>query len=298
MSQADLSEELFRHVDCLAGLIGPRHLEKPKTIEATIGYITKALTSIGFTVSQEHYEALGHSATNLIAELPGTSRGDEIVVVGAHYDTVDTTPGADDNASAIAVLIEVARALHAQFSEQLPRRTLRLVAFACEEPPYFNFGAMGSQNHARISRERGDKIVGMLCLEMLGYFSDEPNSQTIPDAIPKPLRWVFPKRANFLVAVGNLHSKRLCWNFRRGFRRGTKKLPLFAICLPEIIKEIQLSDNRAFWEQGYPALMITDTSFLRNPNYHRPSDTPDTLDYARMALAVLGVASATGKLLR
>lgn len=298
MCETELSQNLFKHVDCLAGLIGPRHFGKPKTIEATIGYITKSLTDLGYSVTEEHYDALGNTATNLIAEIPGTTQADEIVVVGAHYDTVPSTPGADDNASAVAVMLEAARILRVELSKAPSKRTLRFVAFACEEPPYFNVDAMGSQNHARVARQRGDNIVGMLCLEMLGYFSDEPNSQTIPDSIPKPLRWIFPNKANFLVAVGNLHSKRLCWNFRRGFRRAAKKMPLFAVCLPETINEIRLSDNRAFWDQGYPALMITDTSFLRNPNYHQASDTPDTLDYGRMALVAQGVASATHQLLR
>ncbi len=276
------------HVDRLAGLIGPRYLQKPKTIQAAIGYIEGQWTGMGFSNSRETYDALGDQATNLIVELPGTKRADEIVLLGAHYDTVYSTPGADDNASAVAVLLEVGRLLR----EFRGKRTIRYVAFACEEPPYFNLDCMGSQYHARQARLRGDKILGMLCLEMVGYYCDSDNSQTVPPLIPKWLRRFFPHRGNFLAAVGNMPSWKLCWRFRRGFKRGTRTMPLFSICLPENINEIRLSDNSSFWDQGYPALMLTDTSFLRNPNYHLASDTPDTLDYARMTQVTLGVAAA------
>ncbi|GAB5404928.1 MAG: M28 family metallopeptidase [Aureliella sp.] len=296
MNENELRDRLFKHVDCLAGLIGPRHLGKPKTITATIGYITQQLTEMGYTVEQEHYDAMGQRATNLIAEVRGQRKPEEVVVVGAHYDTVFSTPGADDNASAVAVLIETARMMKAEHEPRGPKRTLRFVAFACEEPPYFNVGEMGSQHHARQSRLRGDKIVGMICLEMVGYFSDEPGSQAVPDTIPKFLHWLFPKRANFLVAVGNLNSIWLCWGFRRGFKKWGRRMPLFSICLPEIVKEIRLSDNSSFWDQGYPALMITDTSFLRNPHYHAATDTPETLNYEMMAKVALGVGGATRRL--
>ena len=151
---------------------------------------------------------------------------------------------------------------------------------------------MGSQHHARQSRQRGDKIVGMLCLEMVGYYSLHKGSQAIPPAIPKWLHRFFPQRGNFLAAVGNMPSWKLNWQFRRGFKRGTRRMPLFSICLPEKINEIRLSDNSSFWDQGYPALMLTDTSYLRNPNYHQATDTPETLDYPRMTEVTLGVAAA------
>lgn len=280
------------HVDRLAGLIGPRTLQKPKTIQATIGYIQTQWQEMGYTVDRESYDAEGDEATNLIVEQPGTKRADEIVLLGAHYDTVFCTPGADDNASAVAVMLEVSRLLR----EYRGRRTARYVAFACEEPPYFMI-AMGSQHHARQSRNRGDKIVGMLCLEMVGYYSLTPGSQSIPPGIPKWMHRFFPKRGNFLAAVGNMPSWKLCWQFRRGFKRGTRRLPLFSICLPEKIQEIRLSDNSSFWDMDYPALMLTDTSFLRNPNYHQATDTPDSLDYPRMTEVTLGVAAAMRKLL-
>ncbi|TWT80560.1 Bacterial leucyl aminopeptidase precursor [Planctomycetes bacterium CA13] len=288
-----IEANLRLHVDRLAGLIGPRTLQKPKTIQATIGYIEGQWAKMGHTNDRECYDALGDKATNLIVEQPGSKRPDEIVLLGAHYDTVWTTPGADDNASAVAVLLEVSRLLR----EHTGRRTACYVTFACEEPPYF-MDSMGSQHHARQSRQRGDNIIGMLCLEMVGYYSLHQGSQAIPPGIPKVLHRFFPQRGNFLAAVGNMPSWKLCWQFRRGFKRGTRRMPLFSICLPEKINEIRLSDNSSFWDQGYPALMLTDTSFLRNPNYHQATDTPETLDYPRMTEVTLGVAAAMRRLLR
>lgn len=276
------------HVDRLAGLIGPRYLQKPKTITATIGYIEGQWANMGYKSTRECFDALGDQATNLIVEVPGSKRADEILVLGAHYDTVFSTPGADDNASAVAVLLEVGRLL----SGVNLNRTIRFVAFACEEPPYFNVDAMGSQHHARQARLRGDNIRGMLCLEMVGYYSTVENSQNVPPLIPKWMQRFFPSRGDFLAAIGNLRSWKLCWRFRRGFKRGARSMPLFSICLPEKINEIRLSDNSSFWDQGYPALMLTDTSFLRNPHYHRATDTPETLDYRRMSEVTQGVASA------
>lgn len=284
---------LRQHVDRLAGLIGPRTLSKPKTIQATIGYIEGQWSEMGYSSERECYDADGDEATNLIVETAGSKRADEIVLLGAHYDTVYCTPGADDNASAVAVLLEVSRLLR----DHQGKRTARYVGFACEEPPYFNMDSMGSQHHARQSRLRGDNIVGMLCLEMVGYYNLAKGSQSVPPDIPKWMHRLFPQRGNFLAAVGNMPSWKLCWRFRRGFRRGTRRMPLFSICLPEKIHEIRLSDNSSFWDQGYPALMLTDTSFLRNPNYHQATDTPETLDYPRMTEVTFGVAAAMRKLL-
>ncbi len=294
MDIPEIEKNLRLHVDRLAGLIGPRYLQKPKTIQATVGYIESQWAAMGLIVKHEHYDAFGDNAVNLMVEQPGKRRAEEVILLGAHYDTVYCTPGADDNASAVAVLLEVSRLL----KNYQPSRTIRYVAFACEEPPYFAMGVMGSQFHARQSRLRGDKIVGMLCLEMVGYFSDSANSQTVPTAIPRWLHRFFPRRGNFLAAIGNLASWRLCWSFRRGFKKGTKEMPLFSLCLPESVNDIRLSDNSSFWDQGYPALMLTDTSYLRNPHYHQASDTPDTLNYPCMTQVALGVAEAVKRIAR
>ncbi|MEM8865935.1 MAG: M28 family metallopeptidase [Planctomycetota bacterium] len=296
MSNADRQQveaNLRRHVDRLAGLIGQRKLSKPGSIEATLGLIRSEWEGQGYEVGEETYQALDDTATNLIVEVPGGKKSDEIILLGAHYDTALETPGADDNASAVAVLLEVSRLLRGHRG----KRTARYVAFACEEAPYFNLGAMGSQHNARQCRERGDDIRAMLCLEMVGYFRDEPGSQKRPATLPRWTHPFFPSRGNFLAAVGNLRSWRLLWPMRRGFKRATR-LPLLSIALPEAIHEIRRSDNSSYWDQGYPALMLTDTSFLRNPHYHLPTDTPETLDYERMTEVALGVAGAMRRLLK
>jgi Zn-dependent M28 family amino/carboxypeptidase len=288
-----LVERLRRHVDRLAGVIGPRHPGKPEVLEAASAYIEHEFSAIGHEVVRERYDARGVEVANLVVERRGTNRPAEVVIVGAHYDTLATTPGADDNASAVAMLIESARIL----TDRPPKRTLRYVAFTCEEPPYFNLGLMGSQHHARECRKRNEHVCGMLSLEMVGFYRDEPGSQKLPPGIPRGLQWIFPKRANFLAAVGNPRSARMLWPFRRGFKSASQ-FPLFTIALPEKIHEIRRSDNSSFWDQGYPALMITDTSFLRNPNYHEATDTPDTLDYGRIAEATIGVAGGIARLAR
>ena len=297
-SPTHIEQNLRRHVDRLAGLIGPRHLKKPKTIAATLGMLRGEWEAMGYSVAAETYDALGDEATNLMVETPGknslnSKSSREIILLGAHYDTIAPTPGADDNASAVAVLLEVSRLLR----DHLGKRTARYVAFACEEMPYFHTFSMGSQTNATRARERGDRIKAMLCLEMVGYFRDEPGSQAIPDAIPNYLRPLFPQRGNFLAAVGNLRSAKLLWPLRRGFKRATR-LPLFTIALPEKIRDIRRSDNSSFWDQGYPALMLTDTSYLRNPHYHLETDTPETLDYQRMTQVTIGVAGAMRRFLR
>ena len=289
--ERQLQDRLCEHVMVLAGLIGPRYPGKPSTMQAAAAYIERQFVAIGDVVTRQTYSAGDADVSNLIVERPGSDRTDQIVVVGAHYDTVSSTPGADDNASAVAMLVEVARLL----ANSRPRRTIRFVGFACEEPPYFCTGDMGSQHYARSCRARNDAIIAMLCLEMVGYYSTEPGSQQLPHEIPAVLRRAFPSRGDFLAAIGNLRSLKLVMQFRRGFKR-TSRLPLYSIALPERINAIRLSDNSSFWDQGYPALMITDTSFCRNPHYHQSTDTPDTLDHARLTQATLGVAGAVARL--
>lgn len=290
-SHSPLAERLHKHVDMLAEIIGPRHVGRPKELAAAAAYIEREFVALDDAVERQTYEVEDTSASNLIIERVGQRQSDSIVILGAHYDSTPTTPGADDNASAVAVLIEVARLLRGCS----PERTIRFVAFPCEEPPHFYTDTMGSQVYARRCRQHGENVLGMLCLEMVGYFTDKPNSQRIPDGIPRWLHWLFPHRGDFLAAVGNMRSKSLCWNFRRGFKKRTR-FPLFSICLPEAIHHIRLSDNSSFWDQGYPALMLTDTAMLRNPHYHERSDRADTLDYERMAQVTIGVAGGVARL--
>jgi Zn-dependent M28 family amino/carboxypeptidase len=288
-NHSELIERLRTHVDVLAGVIGPRPLVLPAAFRAAATYVEQQLSAAGYAVARQTYSVAGEEVANFVAELPGGPRRDEIVVVGAHYDTVPGSPGADDNASAVAVLIEVARMMRGAN----PARTVRFVSFACEERPYCYTSDMGSRVYARECRLKGEKIVGMLCLEMVGFYSTERGSQKVPASIPRVIHPLFPQRGDFLGAVANLRSWRLLWQFRRGFKRAVK-FPLFSIALPEHVQEIRRSDNSSFWDQGYSALMLTDTSFLRNANYHQASDTPETLDYERMAEVAVGVAGGAG----
>jgi Zn-dependent M28 family amino/carboxypeptidase len=207
------------------------------------------------------------------------------VVVGAHYDTVPGSPGADDNASAVAALIELAGMLR---GEPLP---IRFVAFANEEVPYFLGTEMGSFVSARRSRERGEKLRAMLSLEMLGYYRDAPGSQSYPP----PLGLFYPDRADFVAFVGDLGARRLVRRSIALFRKHGK-MPSEGVAAPSFVPGVTWSDHWSFRSHGYPAVMVTDTAFNRYPHYHLPSDTPEKLDYERLARVTLGLAEVLREL--
>jgi Zn-dependent M28 family amino/carboxypeptidase len=227
---------------------------------------------------------------NLIAEQPGTDRANEVLILGGHYDSVGSTPGADDNASAVAGVLEIAH----QLSTRRFRRTIRYVAFVNEEPPFYKTDQMGSLVYARRCLERSDAIVGMINLEMIGYFSDETASQGSP--FGGLLRRVLPDRGNFIVICGNLTSKALLARTAWGFHRSGARFPMIPFPSPRKVVGPDMSDHRSFWQCGYPAVMVTDTSFLRNPNYHRMTDLPETLNYPAMTRVVRGVTSSLARL--
>ena len=208
----------------------------------------------------------------------------EIVIIGAHYDSVSVTPGADDNASGVAVLLALAREL----SGSKPERTLRLVAFTNEEPIYFQTEFMGSRVHARGCKARGEQVAAMLSLECLGYFTDEKKTQKYPF----PLSIFYPSRGNFVAVVGNRESKALVKRVRHGIL-AEKTIPCESIAMPDVLPGIGWSDHWSFWQEGYPAVMLTDTALNRNANYHRAGDTASTLNYPKMMAttrAILAVA--------
>ena len=213
-------------------------------------------------------------------QIRGSARPDEIVLVGAHYDSSDGSPGADDNASGVAVLLALARNL----SSTRPRRTLRFVGFANEEPPWFWQPEMGSLVDAKEARLHNENIIAMLSLESVGYFTDAPRSQTYPAA----LGLLYPSTGNFVAFVGNLASRSLVHRALRSFR-GANELPSVGAALPSAIPGVGWSDQWSFWQQGYPAIEITDTAPHRNPSYHTAADTPERLDYGRMARFATGM---------
>jgi Zn-dependent M28 family amino/carboxypeptidase len=264
---------------------GPRNTGSPESMRAAAAFIETSFIQSGYDVERHSY-APETGGENVIAEVRGTLTG-EILVVGAHYDSVYDSPGADDNASGVAALLALAR----HFAGARLKKTVRFVAFANEEPPHFQTPAMGSFAYARRCHDRGERIAGMLCLESLGYFDPAPGSQLYP-----PLMSLFyPDRGDFIGFAGNLASRRLVRRCVRTFRKHAQ-IAAQGAAVPELIRQIGWSDQWSFWQFGWPALMVTDTAPFRNPNYHRSSDTPETLDYERTARVVEGLIAGTGAL--
>jgi Zn-dependent M28 family amino/carboxypeptidase len=280
-----LIEHLRRDVTKLAGEIGERNLRderRQQALAAARDYIAAELEHAHYSVRQQTYPAGPSTADNLEVELPGSDRSQEIVVVGAHYDSAKGTPGANDNATGVAALLALARALS---SGRQPARTIRLVAFSTEEPPYTRKPAMGSWVYARRCRLQRDKVVAMLSLETIGYYADGHRAAHAPF----PLNHYSPWRPDFLAVVGNLHSRGLVTRVVDGLRR-EDGLRCAAVALPGILPGVKSSDQWSFWKEGYPAVMLTDTAWLRYRHYHRPSDTVEKLDFPRLARVVRAVA--------
>jgi Zn-dependent M28 family amino/carboxypeptidase len=280
-------DALRRHVGVLAGEIGERNIRRPGTLAAAERYITREWSDQGYEVAAQRYVVAGIDCANLEVVIPGTTLPAEIVVVGAHYDTVEGSPGADDNASAVAALLEIARAL----AGSQPARTLKLVAFVNEEPPFYYRGSMGSGVYASAARRRGDDVRAMFSLEMLGCYSDAPGSQSYPPF----LKYFYPSRGNFVAFVSNLRSRRLLRASVAAFRASTR-FPCEQAALPSWIPGVGWSDQLSFWRAGYRAVMVTDTAFHRYAHYHRATDTPERLDYVRLAEVTQGLTGAFARL--
>ena len=260
----------------------PRDIEHPENLARAATWIAGELDRSGGRVCEQVFEVGGRSYRNILAGF-GPEAG-ETVVVGAHYDTDGEMPGADDNASGIAGLLELARLL----SGARLSIGVELVAYALEEMPVFGTGLMGSAVHARNLKASGRPVRAMLCLEMIGCFTEEPGSQSFPFPL---LRLFYPGRGDFIAVVGNLGGTRLVRWVKRSMRAGGD-LPVYSINAPALVPGVDLSDHASYWREGFPAIMITDTAFYRNDRYHTEQDTPGTLDYARMAKVVDGVLRA------
>jgi Zn-dependent M28 family amino/carboxypeptidase len=270
-----LAARLRGHVETLA------RSERNTDLDTPARYIADALRAHGLDPELQSYPSGGRTVSNVEVSAPGNS----LVIVGAHYDTVPGSPGADDNASAVATLIELAGLLG---KEGLP---LRFIAFANEELPYSHGPEMGSWNSAHRSRERGETVRAMLSLEMLGYYRDEPRSQRYP----LPLGLLYPDRGNFIAFVGDLGARQLVRRTISLFRKHAR-FPSEGVAAPSFIPGVTFSDHWSFRTHGYPAIMVTDTAFNRNPHYHLASDTPDKLDYERLARVTLGLAAVLREL--
>ena len=273
-----LENDLREHVNALAVDIGPRTPSSPDSLVRAGNYIHSVFEDAGFSVREQDYEYYDQRVTNVLATLPATAGASAYYVVGAHYDTVPNTPGADDNASAVAVMLELAG--------RLPQARLKapviLAAFTLEEPPAHLTGHQGSRIFVRDCQSNGDCVLGAIILEMVGYTAPRQHYPFLP-------RWPgYPAQGNFIGIIGNWHSRHLGGAVLKGFRKN-KDLQVESLFLPfdgRILPETRMSDHASFWDAGLPALMVTDTAFFRNPNYHLPSDTIDTLDFTFMAQLV------------
>jgi Zn-dependent M28 family amino/carboxypeptidase len=272
---------LQRDVEVLSAKIGARNNEHYENLGAAQSFLTKELSQAGYRVNTQDYKIDGKTYSNLEVEIPGTTLADEILVIGAHYDSAFTSPGANDNGSGTAAVLALAR----EFVGTKPLRTLRFVEFTNEEPPFFWTQNMGSSVYAKAAKAKGDKIIGMFSLETIGYFSNQPNSQNYP----YPLNLLYPNTGNFIGLVGNIDSRELLRNTVRSFR-AQAQFPSEGAALPNALPGVGWSDHWSFWQQGYQALMITDTATFRYPQYHSADDTTDKLDFDKAALVVRGIS--------
>jgi hypothetical protein len=271
-----LREELRANVEELAGEIGERNMWHYAQLNAAADFIEDSFSRAGLRTRRDSYEMHGQACHNIEAEIPGAQS--DIILVGAHYDSVFGSPGANDNDTGVAATLALAR----RFASAKPKHTLRFVAFVNEEPPYFLSGEMGSLIYARRCKERGDKISAMISLETIGYFSDAPDSQTYPSP---GLGLFYPKVGNFIGFVSNVQSRALLRRVIALFRKHGK-IPSEGAALPAFIPGVSWSDQWSFWRNGYPAIMVTDTAPFRYPYYHSSNDTPDKLDDYRFTLVV------------
>ena len=271
---------LRRHIGTLAGTIGERNLWRYTALVQAADYIAGELRTSGYDPLQQSYEVARLPISNIEATQPGTSRAPEVVVLGAHYDTVAGCPGANDNATGVAALLELSR----RFASRPHTRTIRFVAFVNEEPPFFRTPRMGSVVYANAARARGDHIVGMLALETMGYYSEARGSQRYP----APVAPFYPKVGNFIGFVSNVGSGPLLLRARRAFRQRTR-FPVQAAAVPGGIPGVGWSDHWSFWQAGYPAMMVTDTAPFRYPWYHTAEDTPDKVSTEALAHVVDGL---------
>lgn len=289
---SDMKEEitagLKETVYYLADEIGPRSYTQTDAIRKTTTYIKSKFSSYGYTVSVQPYPARGRTFENIVVAKDGDPLTDRLLVIGAHYDTVPETPGADDNASGVAALLELARL----FARERPARTIHFVAFALEEPPFFRTAQMGSHVYAKGLHDEGRQVDGMICLESMGFFSDRPESQMFPLPL---FRYFYPTTGNYITFVSNFRSGDFLDRAITGFRRGTS-LHAESLSSFPFIPGIDFSDHRSFWKFGYDAVMVTDTAFYRNPNYHGIGDTASTLDYERLTEVVIGLKASIQEL--
>jgi hypothetical protein len=275
-------DRLKGHVAFLTRTIGERSVRVPGNLSRARDYISRCFADAGLNPRLEPYMYGETEVANVVAEVTCSKTPSKQYVVGAHYDSVAGTVGADDNASAVAVLLELARRLKSLSDQDGFDLAVTFVSFPLEEPPVFSTRFMGSRVYAGRARREGRAISGMICLEMVGYRCREPGCQRYPF----PLMFLgYPKEGDFIGLVGNFRSRSLTQSLYRAFARNPR-LPVVKLSVPFsgwLVPAVRLSDHAPFWDEGFKAVMVTDTAFYRNPHYHTPSDTIDNLDFEFMA---------------
>jgi len=280
------TKALESHVRMLSETLVPRDWTHVTNLNKCADYIAGHFAEAGATVQSQVFEVEGRQYRNVIGRFgKGTS---DRIVVGAHYDACDDTPGADDNASGVAALIELAYLLGRTTNES----DTELVAYVLEEPPFFRTKQMGSAVHAASIVDQKETIAGIIVLEMVGYFSDTKGSQTYPSRL---LGLMYPSRGNFIGVVGAWNQGRWIKSVKTGMK-GATDLPVYSIRAPRSVPGIDFSDHQSYWPHGFDALMVTDTAFYRNKGYHSTTDTWDKLDYQRMSKVVVAVFEAIGSI--
>lgn len=287
MDKQILINNLQDHLTMLTRIIGERSVRIPENIEKSAAYIQAQFEDYGLDVKRQTYIYRGNDVSNIVAKLQTSGNPAVHYVIGAHYDSVTGTVGADDNASAAAVLLETARAMQHTEKKDI---NLTFVAFALEEPPVYGTKYMGSRVFAANAKRKGMVIDGMICLEMVGYTCHEPGCQ----GYPFPMQFFgYPKDGTFIGIVGNVKSLGFARILKNSFQRNPN-LPVETLTVPFdgwVMPSVRLSDHASFWSRGYRAVMVTDGAFFRNPNYHLPSDTMETLDLDFMAELVISLAT-------
>jgi hypothetical protein len=275
-------ERIKAHLQMLTVTIGERSVRFPENLQKTAEYIQTVYEDMGLSVNTEPYDYQDYKVANVVSEIAWSSKPSRRYLLGAHYDSVSGTVGADDNASAIAVQLETARNLKAMLGRDDLDLAVKFVSFALEEPPAYGTRFMGSRVYAKKARTEKEQIDGMLCLEMVGYACYEAGCQRYPF----PLGFLgYPKEGNFIGIVGNIKSGDFTRALVNTFQKNDE-LPVVKLTVPFngwILPSVRLSDHASFWDQGFKAVMITDSAFFRNPHYHLPSDTMEKLDYQFMA---------------
>lgn len=281
--RGDGAARLRRHIRRLAGEIGERNVYRAHALAATQEYLRSCWQDQGYAVDEQRYTTRGVPCANLEVMPPGCKSGGRIMVVGAHYDTVPGSPGANDNATGVAALLELSR----RYAALRPPCEVRFVAFANEEAPFFLTQDQGSVRYAARARARGEDIRLMISLETMGCYRDQPGTQ----AYPPLLRYVFPHQGNFIGFVSNLRSRPALKRLVKAFRAATD-FPAEHIATLAVVPGVAWSDHLSFWRQGYRAVMVTDTAFYRYPYYHAPEDTPEKVDHDRLAAVTEGLSQA------